>query len=474
MAGGIIKQIGRTKSICPECLKVILANKVQREDGIYLEKECPDHGQSSVLIWEGSLESYEAWGQILSKDDIVPESREEKDGCPYDCGLCSAHKRKGCCVLLEVTSRCNMHCPVCFAEAGGPDSRDVPIEELERQMEYLMSHGGPFNLQLSGGEPTVRDDLPEIIRLGKEKGFTFFQLNTNGLRLAEQPGYAKELKEAGLSCVFLQFDGVEEEVYRVLRGRKMLEKKQAAIDACARAGLGVVLVPVITPGVNEGQVGAILTYAVSRMPVVRGVHFQPISYFGRCLKAQGSYRITIPRLLSLMEEQTEGMMRAEHFTGGNATNPYCTFQANYLRRDDGSMQPMIHGTARAYGSSEQARKFVERQWAGAEPEGSCCCSAVPEVAEDSCCCGTEPEASGGCCCGESTEQMQLDVSSLDEFLIQRHNNTFAVSGMLFQDAGNLDLERLERCYILETDSRYGMVPFCAYNLTSLEGKTLYR
>ena len=490
MAGGTVKQIGKTKSICPECLKVISADKVQRNDGIYLEKECPDHGQSSVLIWEGSLESYEAWGRTLSKDDTIPGGREEENGCPYDCGLCSAHKRKGCCVLLEVTSRCNLHCPVCFAEAGGPDSQDVPIEELERQMEYLMSHGGPFNLQLSGGEPTVRDDLPAIIRLGKEKGFTFFQLNTNGLRLAEQPGYAKELKEAGLSCVFLQFDGVEEEVYQVLRGRDLLEKKQAAIDACAQAGLGVVLVPVITPGVNEGQVGAILKYAVSRMPVVRGVHFQPISYFGRCLKAQGSYRITIPKLLSLMEEQTEGMMRAEHFTGGNATNPYCTFQANYLRQDDGSMQPMIHGTARAYGSSEQARKFVERQWAGAEPEGSCCCGAEPEIPEESCCCcgaepempeescccGAEPEApeESCCCCGESTEQMQLDVSSLDEFLIKRHNNTFAVSGMLFQDAGNLDLERLERCYILETDSRYGMVPFCAYNLTSLEGKTLYR
>lgn len=490
MAGGTVKQIGKTKSICPECLKVISADKVQRNDGIYLEKECPDHGQSSVLIWEGSLESYEAWGRILSKDDTIPGDREEENGCPYDCGLCSAHKRKGCCVLLEVTSRCNLHCPVCFAEAGGPDSQDVPMEELERQMEYLMSHGGPFNLQLSGGEPTVRDDLPAIIRLGKEKGFTFFQLNTNGLRLAEQPEYAKELKEAGLSCVFLQFDGVEEEVYQVLRGRDLLEKKQAAIDACAQAGLGVVLVPVITPGVNEGQVGAILKYAVSRMPVVRGVHFQPISYFGRCLKAQGSYRITIPKLLSLMEEQTEGMMRAEHFTGGNATNPYCTFQANYLRQDDGSMQPMIHGTARAYGSSEQARKFVERQWAGAEPEGSCCCGAEPEIPEESCCCcgaepempeescccGAEPEApeESCCCCGESTEQMQLDVSSLDEFLIKRHNNTFAVSGMLFQDAGNLDLERLERCYILETDSRYGMVPFCAYNLTSLEGKTLYR
>ena len=252
-------------------------------------------------------------------------------------------------------------------------------------------------------------------------------------------------------------------MYQVLRGRALFQKKQEAIDACERAGLGVILVPVVTPGVNEDQVGKILSYAVSRMPVVRGVHFQPISYFGRCLEAQGSYRITIPKLLSLIEQQTGGQMRAAHFTGGNATNPYCTFQANYLRQEDGSMQPMLHGTARAYATSEQAREFVARQWTG------------PEEAEEPCCCGAEPEgSSGGCCCGEDTAQMQLDTSSLDAFLRKLHNNTFAVSGMLFQDACNLDLERLRRCYILETDSRYGMVPFCAYNLTGQKGKTLYR
>ena len=93
-------------------------------------------------------------------------------------------------------------------------------------MDYLMSHGGPFNLQISGGEPTVRDDLPELIRMGREKGFTFFQLNTNGLRLAEEPGYAEALKEAGLSCVFLQFDGVDDSVYEVLRGRALWKKNR--------------------------------------------------------------------------------------------------------------------------------------------------------------------------------------------------------------------------------------------------------
>ncbi len=509
--------IGRTESVCPECLEVLPASKVCREDGIYLVKTCPRHGTYEALIWEGSVESYEAWGADLQPADEIADARKAEKGCPYDCGLCEAHERRGCCVLLEVTGRCNLCCPVCFAGAGEAGSRDVPMEELERRMDYLMAHGGPFNLQISGGEPTVRNDLPEIIRMGKEKGFTFFQLNTNGLRLAEEPGYAETLKEAGLSCVFLQFDGVDDAVYEVLRDRALWRKKQAAIDACERAGLGVILVPVVTPGVNEDQVGKILSYAVSRMPVVRGVHFQPISYFGRCLKAQGSYRITIPRLLSLMEEQTKGQMRASHFTGGNATNPYCTFQANYLLQDDGSMQPMLHGTARAYATSEQAREFVARQWTGPEteepagscccgveteeaagtcccgaeaeepagscccgaeadePAGSCCCGAETEEAAGSCCCGEEAEpASGGCCCGEDTAQMQLDTSSLDEFLRRLHNHTFAVSGMLFQDACNLDLERLRRCYILETDSRYGMVPFCAYNMTGQKGKALYR
>lgn len=506
MAGGDGSpvRIGRTESICPECLKVIPAEKTVHADGIYLEKSCSEHGGFKVLIWEGSRESYEAWGKDRKPSDQVPGTRPKEKGCPYDCGLCIRHERRGCCVLLEVTSRCNLGCPVCFAEAGGLDSRDVPVEELGRQMDYLMSHGGPFNLQISGGEPTMRNDLPKIIRMGREKGFSFFQLNTNGLRLAEEPGYAEELKEAGLSCVFLQFDGLTDQVYKVLRGRALWKIKQAAVDACERAGLGVILVPVVTPGVNEDQVGAILSYGVSRMPVVRGVHFQPISYFGRCLDAQGSYRITIPKLLELIEEQTNGQMHRADFTGGNATNPYCTFQANYFRQEDGSLQPMIHGTARAYAASEQAREFVARQWAGPElkeASGACCCGekteetgacgcgmeteeaaggcGCGEKTEETageCCCGAGPETSdeGCCCCGEDTAQMQLDTASLDEFLRNLHNNTFAVSGMLFQDACSLDLERLRRCYILETDSRYGMVPFCAYNMTSLKGKTLYR
>lgn len=450
--------LGETKSVCPKCLKGIPAWKIAREKGVYLVKNCPKHGRFEALIWEGSLESYKAWGEHAQPADVIGDAKPEEKGCPLDCGLCEKHERKGCCVLLEVTQRCNLNCPICFASAGEMAGEDISLEALGEQMDFLMEHGGPFNLQLSGGEPTMRDDLPEIIRMGKEKGFTFFQLNTNGIRLAKEAGYAKKLKQAGLSCVFLQFDSLRDSVYETLRGRRLLKEKLQAIDACKEAGLGVVLVPVLAPGVNEEDLGALVEFAKSRMPVIRGIHIQPLSYFGRCPREEKGYRITIPRILKLMEEQTNGEIKAEDFTGGNATNPYCTFQSNYLKQEDKTLKPIAHGKAREGETSAQARDAVARQWSG-----NCCCGTETEETE-SCC----------CCCEEQTEQFQLDTSSFDDFLRNIHENTLAISGMVFQDGYTLDLERLRRCYILESDNRYGMVPFCAYNLTSEDGRSLYR
>ena len=235
----------RAESVCPVCLRVLPARKRSEPDGIYMDKTCPEHGNFSSLIWEGDLRSYLTWPVRNAAAEAPVDGKARDRGCPYDCGLCREHRTKGCCVLLELTRRCNLHCPVCFASAGAGAESDLSLAEIETQYDYLMAHGGPFNIQLSGGEPTVRDDLPAIIRLGREKGFPFFQLNTNGLRLAMEAGYAEELKAAGLNTVFLQFDGVTDAVFETLRGRPLLAEKEQAIVNCAAAGLGIVLVPVI-------------------------------------------------------------------------------------------------------------------------------------------------------------------------------------------------------------------------------------
>ena len=382
--------LGKTKSVCPICMKVLTAKKCIGEDGIYLVKECDIHGKFQTLIWEGTAAEYLSWGrENLSAETPVNPKIKEKS-CPDNCGLCEEHERKGCCMILEVTKRCNMHCPVCFASAGEClENGDLSIDEIEKQYDFLMDHGGPFNIQLSGGEPTMREDLPEIIHMG-------------------------------------------------------IELKEKAVLNCSEAELGIALVPVIAPGVNDMQVGDILKFAMDHMPFVRGVHFQPISYFGRCSQQRPQAPITIPKMLKLIEEQTDGLMKSKDFAGGGAENPYCSFHASYLKKGERELKLLEKKSGRGCccTTSDDSRQYVENQWS----------YSTKKFSDD--------------------EMTQTDA--LDEFLIRVHNETFAVSGMIFQDAWNLDLERLKRCYICEVDSDYGMVPFCAYNLTNSKGIYLYR
>lgn len=442
--------IGRTESVCPVCLKKIDAKKVLYEDGIYLEKNCEEHGKFKVLIWGNSdLKAYKSWDSYNSYSEIDTCHTEVDRGCPYDCGICSNHRQQTCCVLLEITKRCNLNCPICFASSGGDCEKDIPIKEIKEYYDLLLDSGGPFNIQLSGGEPTMRDDLEDIIKLGKDKGFTFFQLNTNGIRIAKDYDYLKRLEKAGLNCVFLQFDGISEKPYIKLRGRDLLELKLNAIENCKKAGVGVVLVPTVCEDVNLKEIGGILEFALKNMPTVRGVHFQPISFFGRYDKEVIEKRITIPNILEEIELQTKGKMKVDNFLAGGAENSYCSFHGNFLLMDDNTIKPLgasQNSCCSKKASSKQSREAVAKQWSGVKIKSVSCCES-------------EPKSS---------------TKSLDDFLNKFSTSTLAVSGMLFQDAWNLDIDRLKQCYIHVVSPDKKLIPFCAYNLTNEKGESLYR
>jgi hypothetical protein len=366
-------------------------------------------------------------------------------------------------VLLEVTQRCNLKCPVCFASAA-TSSDDPSLDEIESWLRLLRDHGGQVNIQLSGGEPTVRDDLPEIIALTRSLGFDFAQVNTNGLRLAKEGDYAQRLADAGLDCVFLQFDAAGEDtgdaIYQRIRGARLLDLKKLAIARCAEAGLGVVLVPTLVPGVNIGEIGTIIDFALSRVPTVRAVHFQPISFFGRYPAAPADAdRITLPEVLDQLETQTGGRVRIADFSPGSAENAYCSFTGKFFVGNDGRLRP------------------------ASEPIATGCCTAK---AEPACGCGVPPPDEDASRARRfvaahwvkpkervSSEYAGIDVSSFDTFLAQRQHS-FCISGMAFQDAWTLDLERLRECFIHVVSPDRRIVPFCAFNLTSMSGESLYR
>lgn len=440
---GAPEVLKQTASCCPVCLEKLDARLVRRGKTVFLEKTCPDHGDFSTPVWRGEP-SLKDWTKEPPKPlPPVPHKTQTtvERGCPRDCGICPEHRERVCCVLLEVTRRCNQECPYCFAEAGAANpAPDPDLDEIIRRLAFLRETGEerPYNLHISGGEPTVREDLPEIIAAASTAGFPYLQLNTNGLRLAEEPGYAETLKEAGVSVVFLQFDGTDDRVYRHIRGRALAAIKTAAVEACCRAGLPVVPAVTLVPGINTGDLGSIIRYALARRPFVRGVHFQPVSYFGRFPAGGGAEHITIPEVLRALEDQTGGMVRASDFTPPGTAHPACSFHGSFTSGDDGALSPAggACGCREAYLAG---RDYVASRWV--LPGGGTCCSGL---------------------------------AGWDDYLDSLRRSTFTITGMAFQDAWNLDLDRLSRCKVFVLAPEDRLVPFCAWNLTSTDGQSLHR
>lgn len=453
-----------TESLCPVCLRRLPARReIVGEDG-FLVKTCPEHGTFRARFWHGPP-GLAGWNRPKVPGDPPPRQTEGDRGCPFDCGLCPEHAQHTCTAVFEVTGRCNLGCPVCFAGSGKNAGPDPSLDELARRFQAAFAATGPANVQLSGGEPTVRADLPEIARLARMAGYAFIQVNTNGLALAEDPGLADRLAEAGVDSVFLQFDGATDSVYRTLRGRDLLATKLRAIDRLAAAGIGIVLVPTVVAGVNDDQVGELVRLAVSRAPAVRGIHFQPAGSFGRYpWDAGDDARYTLPELMTALETQTGGMLTTEAFHPPCCEHSLCSFSATFLLDGTGGLGPVAAGTAsccapppasplarqplsgarapiRADEGSRQSKDFVARQW------------------------GRPPAAT-------------VTPGPVDDFarFLEKAGpaKRFSVSAMGFQDAWTLDLDRAKGCCIHVVTAEARLIPFCLYNLTAADGRALYR
>jgi uncharacterized radical SAM superfamily Fe-S cluster-containing enzyme len=453
----MMPMLSQTQSLCPECLSRIPAYYIKEGDAVFLVKHCDSHGKFQTVLWRGKPD-FETW--VRPKIPTSPSLcyAEMSQGCPFDCGLCPEHRQHTCTALLEITMRCNLNCPVCFASAGSVVPPDPDLKLIRTWYERVMNACGFCNIQLSGGEPTVRDDLPMIIEIGREIGFSFIQLNTNGIRLATEKDYARRLKEAGLSSVFLQFDGTNDDIYIPLRGKPLFEVKQAAIEHCAENDIGVVLVPTLMPKVNLHNIGDILRFGLKFAPTVRGVHFQPVSYFGRYPNPPlDKDRITLPEIMTAIEQQTEGMVRTENFRPPGCENARCSFHGNFILMPDKSLKALTQLTQTACQCSESSRisQHIEEAEEGAIQAISTVARqwAFPTISEKQCC--------------EKTDD-------LDAFLTRARQYGFAVSAMAFQDAWNLDTERLRDCCIHVVSPEGKLIPFCIYNLTSAGGKSLYR
>jgi len=473
--------IKKTKSLCPTCLKPLDAEVYEEDGKVWIKKECPEHGEFNNTYWSDS-EIYSLVDQYDPIDTSLDNPMvNKKGGCPSNCGLCNEHESSTVLGLIDVTNRCNLKCPICFANAAVSKKLFEPSFEEIRQMLRNLRNEKPVAtaaIQYAGGEPTVRKDLPDLIRLAREEGFSHTQIATNGIRIAKRKGYAKELKDAGLNTVYLQFDGVTEEPYLIARNKNLLSTKIEAIEKCREVGLGIVLVPTVVKGVNDEQVGDIIRFAIENIDIVHGVNFQPVSFAGRTPSDQvEEQRITIPDFLKLVDEQTDGQIQVNDFYSATSVQPVTEFigalqggeppvtlnchqhcgSATYIFMDGDKIVPVTR-----FIDVDKFLAFLDRYAEKLEKGGFAIKSRVLASAAKNL-----PKT-----INEENVPSNLDIKKilLDIFKEQSyealgefHINSLLVSCMHFMDPFNFDADRVRNCVIHYAVPDGRVIPFCTMN-----------
>ena len=474
LASEQMKVLEETSSVCPACYQEGKINKIDakiiEEDGkVYIWKKCEKHGEFKDIYFSDS-KLYKKW---IKYKVTGTESPDVKTKIFDEPALYDIHKSQSVLTNLLVTNRCDLRCSYCFMNAGASGR---VYEPTLKQLKDLMIQArnerpmGSKAIQITGGEPTIRDDIIDIVKIAKEVGYSHVQVNTNGMRLAESVEFCQQLKDAKTNTIYMSFDGVTKET------NPWIKKNKQAIENLRKVDLKVVLVPVLIGDKNLKEAGKIVKFAIDNMDIVRGLNFQPISFCGRVTKIKDEkrdkQRVDYVMMMEAIEKEFNGKISRDDFypvpfvypisklieelkgeTQVEFTaHPGCG-GATYIFVEDGKPIPItrfidveallsfVDEQSKIKGPLKKVRvgtaflknlnKFVDKDKA---PQGFDLVKLVKDA------------ALGG------------SYDSLRGF----HYKSLFVGSMWFQDAFNLNVHRLERCVIHYTTLE-GIVPFCAYN-----------
>jgi uncharacterized radical SAM superfamily Fe-S cluster-containing enzyme len=421
-------------SVCPVCLKVIHGSIRELGTGLLMEKSCPDHGPFSTTVWT-DLQSYRDLC-LAARKVVTPlgHGAPSKRGCPDDCGLCCSHRQHTCLAILEITSRCDLGCPVCLA-GSRREGEDLTLANIEYALRRLIDYeGGLTPIQLSGGEPTLHPRLTDIMRLVRSLGGRGIELNTNGVALAGHQSLAEILREAGLSSVYLQMDSLDPAASEFIRGRDLVDTKVKAIENCIEAGLEVILSVTVVPGVNDRELWTMVRFGVDHR--LTGVNFQALTLSGRYpgKVGKGEDHFTGGHFLRELEKQSNGKLLKGELSAIPCPDPRCGLIL-YALIQDGELLPLNRLLERdklfdCLAELKDWRQTLQH---------------ISKQCFDSCCCSTG---------AHSADEFSTILSRSDFFSIGFH-------GMM--DAYSLDIERVKRCGVHEITSEGKLIPFCLYN-----------
>jgi len=465
----------KTTSICPVCKKILPAIISEEHGKIWITKRCPKHGEIKDVYWEDAKMYEKARVYGYDGPGIKNPNTKKKTGqCPLDCGLCPRHKSHTALSNIAVTNRCDLTCWYCFFYAKENDPVYEPTKEQIRAMMKNLRNVKPVAtnaIQLTGGEPTLRDDIVDIIKIAKEEGFDHIQLNTHAIRLSQDIDLVKRVREAGVNTIYMSFDGVTAKT-----NPKNHWEAPGALENCKKAGIGIVLVPTIIRSVNDHELGDIINFGLNNLGVVRGVNFQPVSLVGRMpRKLREQQRITIPGAIKKIEEQTKGAINRDDFYTVPSMGAFTRFIGTLTGRKEYSFSTHFACGVATYvfmdgkkpvpitrfvdvaglleyldEKTDEIKSGKNRYWTGLKVLKKLN-SFVDKEKQP-----TDLKLSNMI----YNALIKHDYKALGEF----HRKSLFIGMMHFMDLYNYDTERVQRCCIHYAMPDGRIVPFCAFNV----------
>lgn len=380
-----------------------------------------------------------------------PQTKIE-NGCPFDCGLCPDHEQHTCIGLIEVTNACDLNCKFCYANSGGQNF--LSLEKIGQMLDlFLESESGNAEiLQISGGEPTMHPEIIKIIKLARDKKIKYILLNTNGLRIAKDENFVKELSQfVGGFEIYLQFDSFNDNTYESFRGRKLLDIKKKAIANLVKYKIPITLVSTIKKGVNDNEIGEIVKFGIDTK-YIRGINFQPIALFGRIGKEdKNEDRITLTGIINCIEKQLNGMIKKEDFIPLPCDVDRVVI--TYLYRLENEFIPIVRNV--------NIKEYLPaiRNTFKFNPE---------DILKDI----TSNLFSSPSCCNyfdlfsklKPIMPAKFFLKSQEEKIDYVSENTFRISITSFIDAHNFDMKSMKKECVHVITPELKKIPFSAYNM----------
>jgi len=454
------RTIKSTVSLCPTCLSKIDAEVVVRSGQVWLNKSCPTHGDFEVLLSSDATYYYET-SAAFSETGGCCSTGSAPGASPVD--ISTPWANHSCTVLIEITERCNLSCPTCFAASSPAHTKMMSMETFRSRLDRLIAGGkhAADTIQLSGGEPTIHPHLIDMLDTLFSSGFLSVTINSNGIKLA-QSEFVERLTECVRShpnaelFVYLQFDGFDDQTHQRLRGRgDLLDLKRRALDNCIRSGISVHPVMTLTRDVNDHEVGDFISLAVDN-PAIKHVVIQPAMYSGRYENPRLTDRLTLADTAKLIIEQF-GRFEAKDFGPIPCSDPNCHSIAVALRHEGGLIPVSRYFPRFEDWGEDKTRDLIDHFSDSLDGPGGFAAALQWAMSDDN-------AASRLADVDDAEIDRLLDAMSVDGSVEQAGwDRMLTISIKPFMDALTFDQQRIDKCCVHVLDDEGNPISLCQFN-----------